>query len=399
MIQELTVIREEFKSDLVIIKIFLFISFCLFLVQYTSGQSDYKEAFIITPENDTLHGFIKDEGEGKFTRYCLFRENILGDTRKYFPEEIKAFRFTSGPYYISKNIGSGADMNYIFVEFLVDGIVNLFFYFDEEGEHFLLEKEGEYFQELKNTQNIIRVEGSDRIKESKEYLGFLNYAFRDYPEIQPKLNNLELSQNSLVRITRNYHDYVCTEDEPCVVYQKKIKPPVISYGIYSGIRFYRFQFLIDMGSSEVYHSIPVGVFFNSTLPYTRNRLSMQLELAFHTMKDVLINRYTLNSKSLNIPAQIRFSLPVKDFSPYLGAGIMVNVFLGSGFEYDGTDQFKFRSVYVGYFADGGLEYKINSKLSVFSTCRCQIDEGLTLGNPYYSNFRINSLSLLLGVKF
>jgi len=70
--------------------------FILLLITHLSigsvlGQVNFKEGRVITTNNDTLYGLIRDNGLIRNTKVCLFKETKGGKTVKYYPEDIQSY--------------------------------------------------------------------------------------------------------------------------------------------------------------------------------------------------------------------------------------------------------------------------------------------------------------------
>ncbi len=202
--------------------LFIFFLFCLIKL---SGQTDFRPGCVITNENDTLHGLIDYRGDARNARRCDFRESMTAPVREFLPFSIQGYRFgDKGKYYVSKKVTTDKGEVELFMEFLVNGISDLYYYSDGFNFHYYLEKiDGQIF-ELTNEEKKFSVDGRDYIGDSKRYVGLLKYAFSDCPQLFPDINNSRMEDRSLINITRKYHDYVC-DDQQCIIYEKQL--PVV----------------------------------------------------------------------------------------------------------------------------------------------------------------------------
>ncbi|WP_025007342.1 hypothetical protein, partial [Marinilabilia salmonicolor] len=186
-----------------------------------SAQSDFRPGFIITNSLDTLHGFVDYRGEIRNMKVCNFKEHKAAPAREFNPGDIYGYRYNSGKFYITKQIKTEAFSDTVFVEFLLKGISNLFFYRSLNYTAYFIESEKGELLELKAEDIEIEKDGAIYYRESKKYIGLLNYAFSDIPEIRQNIADAELNHKSMIQITRKYHDYKCSDDA-CIVYEKKI---------------------------------------------------------------------------------------------------------------------------------------------------------------------------------
>lgn len=204
------------------IKLFLVIFLIITSLKWLS-QTDFRPGSYISLKNDTVHGLIDYRGDIRNAKFCVFKKDENSKPVKYAPGKIKAYRYTDSKYYISKIVKTKDDEKQVFVEYLVNGIADLFYYRDMQvnGNHYFIETEhGELF-ELKNEKDTIFIEGKGKfLRETNRHIGLLKVAFADCMEIQPQIDKIELNHKSLINIAKNYHDYVCEEDK-CIIYEKK----------------------------------------------------------------------------------------------------------------------------------------------------------------------------------
>lgn len=139
------------------------------------------------------------------------------------PGEILGYRFNNGKYYVSKSLPFDND-RVPFVEYVLDGIADLYFYYDSNGENFVIEKEDGPMIRLDNQEMVIEDEyGTKYIHKSKRYVGQLKAAFSEAPELHPTLEQMNLSLKPMIQATKKYHEYVCGDQE-CIIFEKK--PPI-----------------------------------------------------------------------------------------------------------------------------------------------------------------------------
>ena len=116
----------------------------IFCFQSLFSQSDFSPSLIVNRQNDTIYGV---GNISKNQEYCLFKKFDAKDFTKYYPNEISAFRIIDGKYFVSREIKeSNGKLNWYFLEFLVDGEIDLFS-ISSSGRYFI-KKENEDFLEL-----------------------------------------------------------------------------------------------------------------------------------------------------------------------------------------------------------------------------------------------------------
>lgn len=220
-------------------KLFLTSIFFLVLTALSFGQTNFRPGYIITNSLDTIRGKIDYRGDVRNMKVCHFVSEVNSETQEYFPGQIHGYRFVDdGKYYISKYLDMEEVQDTVFVEFLLKGITNLYYYKKTFYSTYLLEEKGGELLELQQEEMEVKRDGKLYMVENNRYLGTLNYAFSDCPNLYNDIKKTELSHESLIKITRKYHDYVC-DDEQCVIYEKSLPSlmvkimPAIGYSMSS----------------------------------------------------------------------------------------------------------------------------------------------------------------------
>ena len=195
------------------------------------SQTDFRKGYLITNDNDTLHGFIDYRSEHLNCAKCVFKIELDDKSVTYLPGEIKAYRFIDDKYYISSYIG--ALQKEVFLEYLIDGIVDLFYYRELQDKFYFVSKEESEYHLLENEEIETVIDGKTYVRTSNKHIGLLNYFFSDSKEVLKKVNNVELKHKSLIEIAKDYHNDVCSDQE-CMIFEKKISPIRVEF---SGLIF------------------------------------------------------------------------------------------------------------------------------------------------------------------
>jgi len=183
------------------------------------SQSDFRKGYIIKTDNDTIYGLIDYRGEKANSEKCCFKLKESDEVTNYAPTEILSYRFIDDKYYISKEVIINNTPEIKFLEFLVNGIVDLYYMRDLNGIHYFIEKSGNGIIELKQTEYEVIVNNVRYIKTSKEYIGSLKHFLGDAPNLKNSINDISLSRRSLIKISENYHNQIC-KDNACIIYEK-----------------------------------------------------------------------------------------------------------------------------------------------------------------------------------
>jgi hypothetical protein len=307
------------------------------------AQTDFRNGYYITHENDTVFGLVDYRGEVRNSQTCVYKKNDVDEPLKFNPAEIKAYRFNDGKFYISKLINTGDEENTVFLEFLVNGITNLYFFRDVNNYLYFLEDKKGNMLELSNKTITEEVEGKGEIqRNSNKYIGILRATFADCQEIQPQINNVGLGHKSLIEITKNYHNYVCDTEE-CIVYEKKVPSakvrfaPVLKTGV-ANFHFDKGIFSNYTFDPEVYFG--VGFLMNTVFPGINEKLSFEAELdlnkynfhgSYQEQNGSITEIYNvyLDLLSLQPTLSVKYTFPTGKIRPTVAIGTYADIFAGN----------------------------------------------------------------------
>ncbi len=376
------------------------IIFCISSVSF--GQQAFKPGYVITLENDTLAGQIKNTSYSESSEVCIFRDSLQGRTIRYSPGEIAGYKISEDQYYVSLNrvIPSGDEI--IFAQYLLEGKeVDLYLVRENDQTNRYYLRKGESLLELKNNLDTVYVQTDGggnvmKVKENKEYTGVLKYAFSDQWDIVSKVDRTNFDSRSLVKLTKEYHRATCP-DESCIVYLKKRESvkfsvgPLVSFSLpsYYGIHYGAVDRYVRYNSGM---ATEYGVQVRAIIPQTKERIAARLRVritdysfsftesfelfdweisesarsiavglgaSYSVFKSTKLNFYAATDISINrlsnqhaqfarvFSADLGTSEPVQyPEQPFLRGGF--NVDLSIGAEIILTD-------WIGVFAEGGYE--------------------------------------------
>ena len=358
------------------------------------GQTDFRPGYYITLDQDTIYGQIDYRGDVKNMEQCVFRASRDAGPTELSPGEILGYRFTRGKYYVSKQIESEEGPSWVFLEYLVNGIKDLYYYRDSRTDKYLLESDAGRMFDLTNEPILVKVGEKSYLKDVNKHVGLLKANFSDCGEIQPDLEKATLTHNSLIKLTSRYHGYVCSGEE-CIIYEKDI--PYTEF---------RLAFLAGAGRSSLEISYPVtrevvfapviapvgGVQLHIRFPRINEKLSLQTEALFLNnhfhftgTKELLASRVDMEAdfettylaKSLGI----KYTYPGGRINPSIAAGGAVSVLLGKKTLYSETtemytgpvstntwDDIPVTGLLRGWFVQAGVEVPLQKRV-VFGSFR------------------------------
>lgn len=381
------------------------------------AQSDFRNGYIIKNNNDTIYGLIDYRGNNASTRKCVFKADITSDEQIFTPDEIKAYRFIDGKYYVSRPVHSGNETNQMFLEYLINGIVKVYYYYEDVAEHYLIEDENDNLYELKKEEKEIFInefspfyqQGNENrwgryIVESKSYIGILKYIFRKSPTICKKVENISIGHNSLIRLAHDYHNEVCSGKE-CIIYEKKLRKIKSTFGPVIGLNGISICEVADLSEQyyylrnshfgvEVYPSI--GLYFKTNWPFENERFYIQYEGTYSRLKLKTSNTYTvqvyqvtynnditLTQNIFDNLALIKYEYPRGKIKPTFQIGVFARYFFKTDYNRSWTEN---------YFWGGSYSYQTN--INPFS----KFDLGPDLGFGFKSLF-FNKKEIFLDFKY
>jgi hypothetical protein len=351
---------------------FILVLFILFSGSLFS-QPNFKPGYLISNKNDTIVGLIDSRGNVKNSKICRFKKDKDSEITVYKPYEIKAYRLSEeGRFYVSYIIMSNGSTKEIFAEYLMDGIVDLYFYQDTEPHYLLQNSDGDVY-ELKNglTKEELR-EGKTQNIRSNNYVGLLKACFKDQPSLFKDIDIMKLSQSSLVDISVRYHDLSCTEGK-CIVYSKP-KPPVsFETSVFFGPDFRIASFggtgrPLTLSEYKYRNGYRIGILSVVTAPKLTDRFFLQLGYTYFksdlsagnlTPNKVskVVSEMALKGSTIGINSVYRY--PRGKFRPFVSAGIsfnsikVVNDFNYLLLDYDVVEDWSYSQNYKSAFGFGG----------------------------------------------
>ncbi|GAB3332092.1 hypothetical protein GCM10027429_11120 [Marivirga atlantica] len=252
------------------LKLTVFISlFLILLNQNTSfGQADFKAGFIVNHVNDTIYGLIDYRGDLMMAEKCRFKQTKEANIEIYLPADINAYKFLDGKYYVSKSYKG----KQLFLEFLVNGELDVFYYRDKAGDHYLVEKENKELTELPYSEGTRMQNDVEYAFKSTKHIGLLSIYTEDAPEIHQNIQNLkEPNHKGLINIAKKYHEQVCTDGSECIVFEKQL--PLFSLGVELFVGNVTLaKSLRKEVDSEIKYFLQQGVLLHLWMPRTNEKL-------------------------------------------------------------------------------------------------------------------------------
>lgn len=199
------------------------------------AQAVFNKGYIINNNNDSVYGLIEIKANKTNAKNCFYKNDQNSEVQIFSPGEIKGFRFEGNKYYVTRTVSLNDKEEQLFLEYLIDGIVDVYYYDDGDLDHFFIDDGGGKLVELKKSQKRAENYLGWGYIESTQHIGILKYIFRESAEISKQAETVELNRKALVDIAHDYHNEVC-KDEACIIYEKE-KPHLenLHFGLVVGL--------------------------------------------------------------------------------------------------------------------------------------------------------------------
>jgi hypothetical protein len=398
------------------------------------AQSEFRDGFIITNTGDTLHGQVSLAINTVNCRKCEFREKPDASVITYQPGEIAAYRILDEKYYITRDIIIDSIPEKVFLEYLVNGIVDLYYYKSLTSEYYFIEKEGKMFP-LSNEKRVVRGEDMNASTplnkayyevQSRKYLGMLTYLFSDAKGLNPEIRRTRFEYTALIRLTRKYHKTVCTDYE-CISYARSTRirmavEPSVSF-LNSQMTHYEDPGTItdqSIGAGLGLRFKPVKIFnhwnFLMGLNWSQNSFAGQMSRE-ETSEILRYKTIHLNHQTLSLPLMVEYSFLTGKVQPFIQAGAAgylllntehtIDLYLNEHInDYDfintsrpDNNTYVFRPVHIGYIGCAGIRYCPSEKWYIQSKMEYSRRSSVLNLQEYYDNFSIRVWSANLALGF
>jgi hypothetical protein len=286
-----------------------YILFCVLMSLFYNeiqAQSNFLEGYLLISEKDTLYGKIDNKEYYDNSQFCDFKDVKTDSVFRYYPEKIYGYRFKNGKYYVSKTIKIDNKQIRLFLEYLIHGNLDVYFYLDRTKQgHYFASKDSLPINELKYSENEINIDGRQMLQTIKGYMGILSFYTQDCQLIKkdiPKLNKLD--HKKLINFAEKYHNLTC-KDEKCIIYEKKL-PRKVKFNVSGGPSYY---FSDDF---DLNHTTNPSYGFNLLFQQSQKSEKIYLGIGLYRaigLKGVL--------KGYQIPLSINYISPRIGFSPII----------------------------------------------------------------------------------
>lgn len=370
------------------LRIYLLLIFCFFATSLFAQTGYYATDSTMSSGIKLIDGTDYDN-----SRVCKVKKGK--EIIKFTPYEISEYGFNEDRTYVSKDIYISDSSEKVFLERLVKGETNLYYYKGKNIKTFFLEKDSTIFIEISKKNN-------------NGYKSILNEFTNDCNAVSNAIKLVRYNKKSLAKLTERYNN--------C-----ELKPfPFLRYGVIIG---YEIDKLIPNSNVEIdylnefsykYESgYTIGLFidnpilvsdfsFHAEINYSKQSFSYNIK---EENKDIDL---LINISSLSIPLILRYTYPSLKFRPYINLGGIFsyhfNNKINSLFEANIDDniieinKISNSTIYdhqAGFNLGGGIQYSLDYRRSIFIELRYNKLYGISNSG----SFNNDVLQILTGINF
>ena len=224
-----------------------------------TAQTNPKEGYIITNQNDTIHGTIDYLTETKSEHNCKFRKNGETEFKNYSPAQLKAYRSNNDDfYYVSKDIKIEENQDKLFAGYLVKGGMSLYHFLVLGKDYYLFEGENGETAQVMDASQVGYMNSSQKV-ESRKNMAQISRVFKEHPQELNNFNEGSFNDKDLSKIVVNYNNTYCKDHGDCVLYAQErcVNSQSIKVHILAGVgsQYESYNLKDNLGDSEQSGSI------------------------------------------------------------------------------------------------------------------------------------------------
>lgn len=408
------------------------IASCFFVLslsfQLVCAQNDFRKAYVIKNNGDTLNGFVNNQLGFNNFESCIFKEKESAKVQSFSPTEIKEYRFLNDKRYISKAIvNESGNETMVFLELIAEGKLSLY----KDKNNYWVKKDNDplVFLSVEKENVVYTFEGKERSYYSHGYIITLSGLTKDCAKDLGNLENLVYSEKALTKLINNYNRFM---GKPSMAFKDSKNWIESSFMLLNSMNFSQLKFSTDAfyheyltNPFELSYAYSFGAGAEFRFSKINDKLSLISEVSFiginYHSKSIVMNGgrterndVNINFKSLKIPIGLKLDLNNKPTSPYLEAGVSALYHLKQSsvwikeiqfdnepeIETEQTEATKPINGQFGLWYGLGIKTTLAKKASFFIGLRHELSSGKIMSiNAYDVDFQINNFQVIAGIKF
>ncbi len=355
----------HFKRQLLLLLlIFLFIN--------SNAQKDFYPGYILTLDEDTIHGQIMDRGDKYMGEICHFK-NTDNEIIKYLPTKIKGYRINNKYFLTKKAFDKDA-----FMEVLFEGDISLYYLRIGSEEHFFIDNADLGLKYLEYKENLKHLNNSVYQVTSIKHIAILKYYMMNAKNIHSAIDKISKPEyKQLYKLFEKYYNHKHYKEQ--LQYKKEL--PLTKVFLEP---IFRKNWALPTKSHGSFSE--KGIHFWVWLPRSNEKLYFKTGFSMSSEYKVHGGYQHYNVRIYKIPIQFQYFLSKKKVTPKIVAGTNVWIF--------NTDAEGVSSLTFPFNVGLGLNYKLSEK--VYFSLSSEADFVFSENKKLYDNSN-TSLSLGFGL--
>ena len=412
-------------------------SFALFITLFSiNAQSNFRPGYIITNKMDTIYGLIDFRTYKMNAHNCKFRASQTSEDINYAPEDIFGYHFTDdGKYYVTKDIEIDRQPRKVFLEYLIQGVISLYFYPAEESDYYFFQDEsGKMTPVTQQEEKIVNNKtGKTYIMEDIRYKWAVYDIFKKSKSVSKVASKMSFNKKEMIDITKKYHAEMCTTGEECIQFETKPDTYVkVKVSVYAGMQMQSYKMGKRVLMDDLAYPTKIdpdllpglnslspgfGAQINLGIPRWHKSLSLLFDLSLSQFKDEqereieeYINQFLrkrfsrteINGWISSCKLGGKYTFQNNGlFKPVIEGGFAANIMLASSYFYRTitnttgvhSSVFLDKTIMPGFFLNAGVDYPLKNDNAIFFR--------VAFSSCYYLEFNDNltSLQFNLGYTF
>lgn len=266
------------------------------------GQRNLKNAYIITLDGDSVHGFIQIKDWGMNPSRILFKTSSTDEGTYYNPYDIKEFGMNNEKWqggfvdvelssrdeqFLSESPDLILEKDLVFLQTVIDGIKPLYVYRKAIFEQFYIKNDSAFELLIYKKYKVTTTDKTRNYQwhsitetfENIKYQEQLNDYFKDCPYLKSKTNKTPYRLKSFEKLFHDY--YVCTgEDYKSLTPVKNIS---LKFGAVAGLSFTSVHFDVfefENIKTTNFLTYPFGISFEIGRPVSLPRWTFYNEYTY-----------------------------------------------------------------------------------------------------------------------
>ncbi len=309
------------------------------------AATELHKGYIITNDNDTIHGSIEYRKDEQNAQSCLFMAEGDSVFHNFTTEDIKAYRFTDfGSYYVRKTFEVEGKPQTFFAEFMMQGNISLYHLKQDGNDYYFFVDPDNKLAVVKNDHVKYKYK-SEELEAKRKALRDASQIFKRDGDIVNELWHKDISSKSFLETTRHYNEKYCRDGEECIQFQydeKKTRAIIEHFRFEVGINVLSIdcgripnivispteKYRVDMNTRGV--GVQIGAGCDLQYPRFNRHLSQQLFINCYYYNGSKKNDLDIKQKVFCISGRFGAAysfLPENKISPLIQGGITISQML------------------------------------------------------------------------